>query len=203
MSENREHDTEQRIFDAAREVFLEQGFDGARMAEIARRAGINQSMLHYYFRSKEKLFRVVFEKVVTEAIPPVLALLVSDEPVVDRLERFIEAHIKEVSSNPALQAFILQELRRNPDQLRRFVGSNMGNVFERLKTDIDAAAEHGEIRRVDPRHLLANMLALSVFPFVARPMLQTAFRASDDEYESFLSERGDEIVQFIRSALRP
>jgi len=203
MSEKHEQDTEQRIFAAAREVFFEHGFDGARMAEIARRAGINQSMLHYYFRSKDRLFESVFEKAAREAIPPVLALLVSDTPLLERLDQFVEAHVSMVCANPHLQAFILQELRRHPDALRRFVGTATDGVFARFGRDLEQAAERGEIRRVNPHHLVANILALSVFPFVARPMLQTAFRASDEQYDQFLSERTEEITQFIRSALRP
>jgi len=199
----KEHDTEQRIFEAAKAAFVENGFDGARMADIARRAGINHSMLHYYFRSKELLFGAVFEKVAAEALPPVIALLVSEIPIPERFERFAEAHIRTVATNPALQAFILQELRRNPDALRRFALRSLDGVFERLQADVNVASKRGAIRPVDTRHVVTNILALSVFPFIARPMLQTAFGASDAEFETFLSERRVEVVQFIRSALRP
>ena len=49
-------DTEQRILDAAREVFSKSGLKGARMVEIAEKAGINRAMLNYYFRTKQKLY---------------------------------------------------------------------------------------------------------------------------------------------------
>jgi len=51
-----------RILDAAREVFVERGLDGARMQDIADKAGINKALLHYYFRNKEKLFELILKK---------------------------------------------------------------------------------------------------------------------------------------------
>ena len=196
-------DTETRIFEAAKEAFFEHGFDGARMADIAGRAGINQSMLHYYFRSKEQLFEAVFRKAVSEVIPPVVAGLRGDGPILERIERFVHQYIDTIVVNPHLPAFVLQELRRNPDALRRLIGSTTGGVFDGLKDDIQAAAERVEIRSVDPAHLLTNVLALCIFPFIARPMLQTVFHLDDSAFAGFVSDRKREATDFIRNALRP
>ncbi len=198
-----EKDTESRVFESAKAVFFEQGFHGARMAEIARRAGINQSMLHYYFRSKDQLFDAVFEKAASEAIPPVLALLLTDMPIADKIERFATGYIDMVSANPHLPAFILQELRRNPEALKRFVGTATEGLVDRLRREVNLAADNGHIRRVDPGHLVANVLALCIFPFIARPMLQTAFAVDDPAYSLFLEQRRQEVSDFIRNALRP
>jgi len=54
-SQARDGDTEQRILDAAHTVFLRRGTAGARMQEIAKEAAVNSALLHYYFRSKERL----------------------------------------------------------------------------------------------------------------------------------------------------
>ena len=89
----RDRNTEQRIFEAATAVFHERGFHGARMQEIARRAGINQSMLHYYFRSKDGLFEAVFRATAEEVVGPVLEVLSADLPLFDKLDRFVEVYI--------------------------------------------------------------------------------------------------------------
>jgi AcrR family transcriptional regulator len=200
---NRDHDTEHRIFEAARAVFFEQGFDGARMSEIARRAEINQSMLHYYFRSKGQLFDAVFRKAAGEVLPPVVAVLRSDLPIVERLDRFVASYIDVISANPHLPAFILQELRRNPDALRRVAGSATEGVFERFGEEVRAAARRGDIREIDPMHLITSVLALCVFPFIARPMLQAGLGLDDEGFECFIAVRRTEVSAFIRSALRP
>ncbi len=55
--------TEQKILNAAREEFINTGLKGARMQEIADRAGVNKALLHYYFRSKEKLYEAAIREV--------------------------------------------------------------------------------------------------------------------------------------------
>ena len=62
MTEN-DKQTEEKIFDAATDVFVEKGMDGARMQDIANHAGINKALLHYYFRTKDQLFNAVFEMI--------------------------------------------------------------------------------------------------------------------------------------------
>lgn len=200
---SRDQDTEQRIFAAAQAVFHEQGFDGARMADIARRAQINQSMLHYYFRSKELLFEAVFRKAAMEVIPPALAVLSEDRPLMEKLDRFIIGYVRVMASNPHLPAFVLQELRRNPDALRRIASEAASGVFVRFSADVRRAAESGEIRAVEPEHLIANLMGLCVFPFIARPMLQTAMGLSESAYEDLLAGRADHVRAFIHHALRP
>jgi len=198
-----ELDTEQRIFQAATAVFFEQGFDGARMAEIARRAGINQSMLHYYFRSKGLLFDAVFRKAAGEALPPVIAVLRTEMPLMQKLAQFAYGYIDMIAANPHLPAFILQELRRNPDALRRLVDTTTEGVFNHFRDEVEGAAARGEIRSVDPAHLLTNLLALCVFPFIARPMLETALGMDRDGFDRFVTQRRREVTEFIRNALRP
>lgn len=200
---SRDQDTEQRIFEAAQTVFHEQGFDGARMADIARRAEINQSMLHYYFRSKEQLFDAVFQKAAQEVLPPVLAILREDTPLLEKLDRFVRGYVARVAANPHLPAFVIQELRRNPDGLRRMVGATTDGVFARFREDVSLAVAQNVIRPVDPDHLIANVMAMCLFPFIARPMLQTGLGADDVAYERFLADRAGQVIDFVREALRP
>ena len=198
-----EHDTENRILDAARAVFMEHGFDGARMSVIATRAGINQSMLHYYFRSKGQLFDTVFRKAIGEALPPVIAVLKTDMPLMRKVAQFAYGYIDMIAANPHLPAFVLQELRRNPDALADHVSQATRGVFDQFRRQVDETAERGEIRRIDAAHLLTNLLALCIFPFIARPMLQTAMGAAPAEFDRFLADRRREVTEFIRYALRP
>ena len=74
-------DTEKRILHAARTVFIRHGTSGARMQEIAEEAGVNQALLHYYFRSKERLSEAVFSEAATRMFPMVIQILGSDEPI--------------------------------------------------------------------------------------------------------------------------
>ncbi|NND71758.1 MAG: TetR/AcrR family transcriptional regulator [Rhodothermales bacterium] len=200
---NNETTTEDQIFEAARSVFHEQGLGGARMQEIARRAGINQSMLHYYFRSKAKLFDAVFEKAIGEALPPVLTILRSDTPLLEKISLFVASYLGMLGRNPHLPGFILEELRRSPDRIREIVGQRAEGVFSVFKSQVESAVASGEIRPIAAEHLFANMLSLCVFPFVARPMLQTVMGLEDDGYDIILEERTNVVTSFIFNAVKP
>lgn len=195
--------SEEKIFVAAREIFYKQGYDGARMQEIARKAGINQSMLHYYFRTKEKLFDAVFRAAAAEALFKVFSILDADIPLLEKIERFVHAYIDTIADNPHIPAFVLQELRRNPDRLKSIVGEGARSHLTLLQRQVADAVEAGEIRPITPGHLIANMLALSVFPFIARPMLETGLGMDPDGYDDFLAERKAVVTRFILNALKP
>lgn len=199
----RDQDTERRIFEAAQAAFHEQGFDGARMADIARRAAINQSMLHYYFRSKDLLFEAVFRKAAAEVLGRAIGVLNEDLPLYEKLDRFVTNYITAVAANPHVPAFVIQELRRNPDLLRRMVGDVASGAFSRFRTEVDEATGRGVISPVAPEHLITSVLAMCIFPFIARPMLQVGLGTTDPEFDAFLAERVTHVTAFIRNALRP
>ncbi len=200
---NKDGDTEDRIFEAAQAAFHEHGFDGARMADIARRASINQSMLHYYFRTKEQLFDAVFRKAILAVLPPAIAILGEDGPLLAKLERFAHRYVGILQANPHIPAFILFELRRNPEAIGRLAGETAGPVFARFRGDVERAVREGDIRPIEPSHLLANVVGLCVFPFVARPMLQGGLGMGNEAYDGLLRTRADHVADFLRHALRP
>lgn len=195
--------TEERIFDAAQAVFLESGFDGARMKEIARRAEINHSMLHYYFRTKGQLFGAVFRRAAMHFMPPLTDVLRSSLPLLVKIDQFVGQYLETIRANPHMPGFIIQELRRNPDALKEIAGSVGGDLIDRLRADIHEAVATGLIRPVTPEDLFTNLVGLCVWPFIARPMLETIFSAGGSDFETFLEGRHDSVRSFMRHALAP
>src|ERR1700712_4468145 len=92
-SGDRDGETEQRILDAARTVFIRRGTAGARMQEIAAEAGVNQALLHYYFRSKERLSTAVFQQVARGIFPALAATLGSEQPLDTKIEQLIHIYL--------------------------------------------------------------------------------------------------------------
>ena len=119
-------DTEQKILQAATEIFLKKGHDGARMQEIADNAGINKALLHYYFRSKQKLFRTVFKKEVQTMLASIFSLLSPSDHFEEFLHKFISGYLKNISSKKNIMRFILWELDKSPKE----VASWFFEVFE-------------------------------------------------------------------------
>ena len=196
-----EHNTEGRIVDAAKKVFIAKGMDGARMQEIADEAGINKALLHYYFRTKSKLFEKVFSIVFKDVIA-VLEKAASNETDFEQfLDDFIRQYIKLLKNKPFIPQFVIHELNRKPDRIVQQI-SNKDIIQQQLYNIIDKAVENKQIRPISPVHLITNILALCIFPFVAKPIIKgLALNDDEKEYKKYINERPDVVVDFIRNAV--
>src|SRR5262245_65926996 len=114
-SQSRDRDTEQRILDAAHAVFLRRGTAGARTQEIAKEAGVNSALLHYYFRSKDRLAEAVFNRAAAQLMPAVVGVPVSYRSLPDKGRAIIEIDLDRLSRTRHLPAYILTNLHPHPD----------------------------------------------------------------------------------------
>lgn len=204
-------DTEARILHAARAVFIRRGTAGARMQEIAEEAGVNQALLHYYFRSKERLSEAVFRETAGRMFPVLIQTLGGDASIDEKIERIVETYLETLSRSPFLPGYVISELHHHPERIPQLVSSAAGvdlpnamrPVLEKLDRQIATEARAGRIRRISAQQFLANLLSLCVFPFAAQPMLRAAFGFDDDGFAKFIAQRRKELPQFIRNALAP
>lgn len=195
-------DAEALILQSAREVFVHKGYDGARMQEIADKAGINKALLHYYFRSKEKLFDKIFLEAFKSFWPSIQNELQKGNGTVKSLiKAAVNAYTDLLMKMPFLPAFVIGEINRSPERMEDLLlasGINPRFVLEIIEKGID----RGEVIPVDPRSLLINIVGLSLFPFISRPLLSRMFFESDAEYLDFLEHRRTDLCEFIcRSVL--
>jgi len=197
----KERSTEARIFEAASAVFHEKGYAGARMQEIADRAGINKAMLHYYYRNKDKLFEGVFRTARLQVLGPILDVIGADLPLPVKMERAVHTYIDQLVAHPEVPAFVLQELRRHPDRVRRFIDEEVQLLFQGLARQIREADRRAEIRPVPPEHVVVNLIGLCVFPFVGRPVIQAVLGLDEEGFEAFIQERKQTVTTFIHNAL--
>lgn len=193
--------TEDKILLAAQKVFIEKGMDGARMQEIANEAGINKALLHYYFRTKQKLFEAIFKMVFSQIFPNLMELVNADLPIDEKLGKFIDQYISLLQKHAFLPTFILKEMNRDPEFLAAIIkgsGINPPEVFAMLEREMD----RGTIRRMNPRDILVNILSLSIFPFAARPLLSIVLFDNDKQaYTDFLDERKRTIKEFVLNSI--
>ena len=193
--------TEEKILEAAKNVFVAKGMEGARMQEIADEAGINKALLHYYFRSKERLFEAIFSGIIKLAFPKVMNIVQSDAGIVSKIEQIIDAYIDLLIRHPFIPGFVLKELNRDPSGLFKMVvkfGINPQIVFDQIQEAMD----RGEIVQMNPRHLAANIISMCVFPFAASPILSfVMFKDDAPALEAFYAERATVIKQFVINAI--
>ncbi len=194
-------ETEKIILQAARDVFAEKGHDGARMQEIADRANINKAMLHYYFRSKEKLFDRIFNEAFQEFWPVIARAVTESNDVRDFVKSTIGNYVDMFISKPYLPIFILSEVNRNPERLERLLkdgGVKPELLFNYLQKQMDL----GKIKNMNPKELLVNIISLSIFPFAAKPLLERfTFNGDKKAAEVFLKERKVTVYKFIESLI--
>jgi TetR/AcrR family transcriptional regulator len=208
---DRDERTETRILEAAHAVFVRRGTAGARMQEIAHEAGVNQALLHYYFRSKDRLAEAVFRRAASELLPRVIAVLSSDAAVEDKVAQVVELELSHLLRAPFLPGYLISELHHHPERVPQLVSAITGlrpgdissKVFVKLRAQIAAQVDAGAMRPITPDQFVVNLLALCVFPFAARPMLMALLGIDAKGFERFIDRRRLELVPFFLKALRP
>ncbi|WP_299576560.1 TetR/AcrR family transcriptional regulator [uncultured Sunxiuqinia sp.] len=195
--------TEDKILEAATQVFVQKGMEGARMQEIADAAGINKALLHYYFRSKDKLFDAIFSKIVSFAFPKIGQILQAELPFVDKVEQAIDTYLDLLLKHPYLPGFILKEVNRDPSVFFKLVMKH-GFKLEPIFQVMQEAMDRGELIRMKPEHLVVNVVGLCVFPFAAKPVISfVAFNEDPEATQAFFEERREEVKQFVIRAIQP
>jgi TetR/AcrR family transcriptional regulator len=210
-SQLRDGDTGQRILDAAHAVFVRRGTAGARTQEIAKEAGVNSALLHYYFRTKERLAEAVFQRAAAELMPAVIRVLGSDAELEQKVEQVVDIELRQLLKTPYLPGYILSELAHHPERVRQLFSSATGmtpadvgrRVFKVLRKQIDTSVKAGRMHPIAPEQFAINLLALCVFPFAARPMVMALVGLDQAGFEQFINRRRKELAPFFLRALRP
>ena len=196
-------DTERQILEAARVIFIKKGLEGARMQEIADEAGINKALLHYYFRSKEKLFNHIFENALSGVFDVINKNIHEEGDVFTFIETFVDNYLSILNENPFIPNFIFNEINSHPDRIEQFSSKIKLNI-PGYKQMVEKNIKEKKIGAVAPEHLLIDMLGMCVFPFIGRPLLEKVFFESHPAgINNFLYERKQHIISFFKITLKP
>ncbi|MBN1599116.1 MAG: TetR/AcrR family transcriptional regulator [Bacteroidales bacterium] len=195
--------TEEKILEAAMTVFIQKGKAAARMQEIADTAGINKALLHYYYRSKDKLYESVFSIVIKQLLlPKIFKILQEEEDVFALIHQFADFYVGVINKNPFIPLFVIEEINKNPNRLSNAV-LNSGIPIEQVIARFQKAMDEGKIRKTDPRQILVNLISMCIFPVAARNMLlPILFNNSKTEYKKFLELRKTEVAEFIIQSIK-
>ena len=202
MKKVKDENTEDQILVAAKHVFQSKGMDGARMQEIADKAGINKAMLHYYYRSKQLLFEAVFTNAFSLLAPQLNVILNDDSSIEDKVKNFTSNYISFIMNHPYLPNFIIQELNRNEDFILRLKDNKGFPNLEKFKRQLALEVERGIIKPISAEQLFINILALNIFPFVAKPLIMAFATVDKDAYKQLMEERKTEVANFIINAIK-
>ena len=191
-------EAEGRILQAAQTEFEMKGYNGARMQAIADTAGISKASLHYYFRSKDKLFDKIFEQALLEYLPIVQTWADDSLKWDEKVRRFTDQLFVFIRNGKML--FIIREINRNPELLS--VHLKHKKKPNSLVSYFDNLMEEGAIRKTDARLLYIFLNSLCCFPIVNREMFQTALRMSSKEYDELMQHYARIAADFFINAIK-
>lgn len=203
VKKEKDKTTEEKILAAAKKVFVSKGMAGARMQDIADEAAINKALLHYYFRNKEKLFEVIFMEAASKLFPKINEVFTSDQPLFEKIESFCSEYITVIAENPYLPLFVLNEINQDPEYFLQKVWSGRSKPKpEKFLQQIEREVKKGTIKKISPVSLLMNLVSLTIFPFVAKPMFQKNLGLDEVQFKTIMEQRKKEIPKFIIDSIR-
>ena len=196
-----QHNTEELILLSAEKEFLEKGYSGAKTTAIAEAAGVTHAMLHYYFRTKDKLF----EKIIADKMARLGEILFGvlsnrDLSLRENIELGVTSHFDFLAANPSLPRFIFNELYCNPQRLETMKNSILAmasQTIDNLQQVIDENAALGRCRRVNAAMLLLDIVSLNIFPFVAEPIINVVPGCVYESKDELLKRLNSENVNTI------
>jgi TetR/AcrR family transcriptional regulator len=192
--------TEEKILNAARKVFTSKGYAAARMNDISKEAGMNRALIHYYFRSKEKMFQIIFEEKFKIFFSSISSVLTSDKEVKEKVVNLIRLYYTQLKENPDLPLFIMNEVNASPDNFIKLISKfkvTPKEAFKSFHNQVQKEVEEGKIRNIKPYILILNVLSLSIFPFIARKMFMNINNISETEYFEMLENRIEDVINMV------
>lgn len=185
--------TEEKIIAAARKVFTQKGYAATRTRDIAEEAGINLALLNYYFRSKEKLFQLVMDEKVLQLFSVVLPVVNNDALTLDqKLETLIVNYIDLLIDNPDLPLFVISEIKANPEGFSDKL--HVQHIMENSSLAMQIRAKRPDIA---PIHFIVSFLGMTIFPFVAKPILLS----DTEKFNTLMEERKLLLTKWARAML--
>lgn len=201
MSEN-EKLTEEKIFEAAESVFEEQGLTGARMQNIADRAGINKALLHYYFRTKDHLFEAVFTKLAQKMFAKFTPIFETDLSLEDKIRFFFREHIEFMKQNPKLPGFILNEINHNPQRITKLIKNiEFRKIWHTVLEQHKDELYRYNITEESLPQIITSIASMSVFPFAAKGILEVVFENLGVDFNKYIEQRKVFAADFVIKAI--
>lgn len=199
-------DTELRILEAAERLFLKQGFKATTTSQIAKEAGCNQALVHYYYRTKEKLFESIWIGKVKLLVSSISDMHLSYNSIEELVSDIINAHWNFLASNTDLMLFVLREMldgvKFEHEQVMEEIWKSLGTTLSAIDTILDKEIKEGKINPISSRNLLLTIFSLDVFPFILSSLLKDKIAAFDNGMADEIENRKEEVIKTVLARLR-
>ncbi len=195
-------DTEEKIIEAAKDVFMQKGMDGARMQEIADQAGINKALLHYYFRTKNLLFDKIYGFAFSKIISKIREIDIYNKSLFELIDLISYNYNQFLIKHPYMVNFIFQEVHRDPQSLVNHIKSTDID-FDKFRKLIKREIDEGRIIYIEAEDLILNIISINIFPYIGRPLLKKVlFKDDEKAFIKQMKKRSKTNSEFIINAIK-
>lgn len=203
----RNQNIEKRILWVAERLFLEKGFNGTSTTEIAKTVGCNQTLIHYYFRTKEKLFWDVFSPKVEQVVEYLDAPLDESIDFIERIRNVVDFYFGILELDERLAPFIVNELIMNPGRWDKFRNRYLRNesrssAFDRFESMVEEEIASGHIRQIRAIDLLLNIMSLTISAFIVAPKGFAIGECDSNLRKSYLDNRREDVKNLIVNGIK-
>lgn len=197
---------ENRILEAAKQVFVRKGYEATKMGDIAAEAGIGRTALHYYYRTKEMLFDAIFDQLIGALLPNLGAIIDENTSFLEKLPKIIDQYVKTLQRNPLFPIFVINELERAPEHIYHSILKNPSRIepIIRMRRQMEKEMEQGLLKKLPVYYVATTLISLLVFPMLVRNPFTAIFMGGDaGKYEAFLQERIPFVTDIMIRLLTP
>lgn len=186
--------TEQKIMNAAREVFMRKGYSATRTRDIAEAADTNLALVNYYFKSKENLFRMIVEEIFNQFLSSLVPFFSNEEiPLEKKVERLVQEYSELMIKNPDFPFFVINEMHNNKDILKNTIAA-----YAKISIPVISKQLKEKNITLAVGDFIVNVISLTLFPFIARPLLESSHLIGDDNFSHFIEKRKKMIPMWIK-----
>ncbi|HKK73427.1 MAG TPA: TetR/AcrR family transcriptional regulator [Saprospiraceae bacterium] len=194
---------EQIILEVARVQFVKNGYAATRTEEIAQEAGVTKAMVHYYFRTKERLFDEIVRHIFANSLSKLAKSINQKLPIWEKIELIVDSYIEILLKEPDIPFFIMYELSQKREsfvaelQKRRDQLPDIAGFLSQIQEEIDQENWHP----MPAPQILLNIMSMTIFPFIAKPIFNTVLELPEPVFEQMMRERKPFIMSFLKQAL--
>lgn len=189
-------DTYEVIINTAKHLFFTEGKFNATTQEIADAAGVNRTLINYYFRSRNTLIDLVFRAAKAEEEKQQEIIALSDLPLREKLEQFLDIFFKTARKYPYMEMYMVTHINQfdlSAYKDKEHFQKVMPKIFKQIESEMDK----GNIQKMEPVQFLLNFISLVSFPISMRPLLQQGLELTNEEYDRILTDRKEVILKTI------
>ena len=189
--------TELLIKETAKKLFFVEGQINATTQEIADAAGVNRTLLNYYFRSRDTLFNEVYKDTKEERINSMFDVLASAIPFKQKIENLIDILIEYINKYPYVDVFLISEMHKKNKLPVSKSNPKRSRIFREFLNDADEEIRKGNLRADNSADFYINLTSLISYPMMMKDLYGEIFKMENKDFDKINQKRKENILKLF------